>query len=235
MKSNINFHGSDIERVAKHFGLKEEDICNFSGNVNPMGLSEQLRHKLIENIHLVTSYPDPDYVKLKHNIAEYVDSKEEYVLLGNGSTELIAHYIDYVNPKKVLIVGPTYSEYEKKSRTLNAEVHYCPLKMESDFTHDIAEIIHDCHEDIDLLVLCNPNNPTASCISSEGLLPVFDHCKAFGTHILIDETYMDFVDDAHSVSAVSLMDAYDNCIVLGVFQSFSQPRVFVLATVSRVI
>jgi len=220
MKTNINFHGSDIEKVAKHYNIDKKDIRNYSGNVNPLGLSPYLEKKLIENIHLVTSYPDPDYTELKANISKYTNSDVQHVLLGNGSTELIAHYIDYVNPKVTLIVGPTYSEYEKKAKTLHSEVHYYPLSEENDFIVDIDKLIDHCTERVDLVVLCNPNNPTASFIESEKLLPLFDHCKANATQILIDETYMDFVDDSLSVSALSLVKIYDNCIVLRGFSKF---------------
>lgn len=220
MKTNVNFHGSDIEKVAKHFNIEESSIKNFSGNVNPLGLSKSLEEKLVANIHLVTNYPDPDYTKLKANIAHYTDSNTQHVLLGNGSTELIAHYIDYVSPKKALIIGPTYSEYENKIKTLKAEVLYFPLKEESNFTLDIEELIKACTNKIDLLVLCNPNNPTASFIKSEELYPLFDHCKSLGIHILIDETYMDFVDNSKQVSALPLVKTYNNCIVLRGFSKF---------------
>ncbi len=220
MKEVVDFHGSDIEKVAKYFNLKEEDIHNFSSNVNPLGLSTALEEKLKENIHLVTSYPDPDYTKLKENIASYTGTSSDYVLLGNGSTELIAHYIDYVNPKKALIVGPTYSEYEKKAKTLDCEVHYYPLCKDNDFILDISALIAECNEEIDLLVLCNPNNPTASLTSSNKLLPLLDHCKAHGIYLLIDETYMDFVDNQEIISALPLIKTYTNCIILRGFSKF---------------
>ena len=220
MKTNVNFHGSDIEKVAKYFNINESSIKNYSGNVNPLGLSKSLESKLVANIHLVTNYPDPDYTKLKTNIASYTHSDFDHVLLGNGSTELIAHYIDYVQPKKALIIGPTYSEYESKIKTLNAEVLYYPLKEETDFTLDIQDLISHCTSDINLLVLCNPNNPTASFIKSQALHPLFDHCKSMGIRILIDETYMDFVDDAEQTSALSLVKIYNNCIVLRGFSKF---------------
>jgi len=220
MKTNINFHGSDIEKVANYFNIEESSIKNYSGNVNPLGLSKSLEKKLIANIHLVTNYPDPDYTKLKANIATYTGSETKHILLGNGSTELIAHYIDYIQPKKALIIGPTYSEYENKIKTLNAEVLYYPLNEETNFTIDIDELIKHCTNDINLLVLCNPNNPTASFIESEALYPLFDHCKSYGIYILIDETYMDFVDESSRVSALSLTKIYNNCIVLRGFSKF---------------
>lgn len=219
MKPTVNFHGSDIEKVAKFYNLKESDIHNYSGNVNPLGLSPSLKSKLIENIDLVTSYPDPDYTQLKENIAAYIKTSPENILLGNGSTELIAHYIDYVNPKKALIIGPTYSEYEKKIKTLHAEVHYFPLKVENEFRLNLDELIKECDQTIDLLVLCNPNNPTGTLVDAKDLYPIFDVCKSLGIYILIDETYMDFVD--HNVeSAVSLVESYSNCIILRGFSKF---------------
>ncbi len=220
MKETVNFHGSDIEKVAKYYGLNQSDIHNYSGNVNPLGLSPTLADKLKANIHLVTSYPDPDYVSLKESIGSYTSTSPNHVLLGNGSTELIAHYIDYVSPKKAMIVGPTYSEYEKKIRTLKAEVHYHPLSKDDDFRLDIDDLILGLTQEMDLLVLCNPNNPTASMVTAKDLYPLFDHCKAYGIYILIDETYMDFVENHKTISALPLTNIYNNCIVLRGFSKF---------------
>lgn len=220
MKNIPNFHGSDIEKISEYYHINKESIHNFSGNVNPLGLSKNLETKLIENIHLVTQYPDPDYLELKANIATYTDSKEEYVILGNGTTELIAHYIDYVRPKKVLIVGPTYSEYEKKSKTLQASIVYFPLKAEDNFKLQINDLLEEITKDIDLLVLCNPNNPTATLTASVDFYPILDHCKKNNTYILIDETYMDFVKEAREVSAIPLVESYSNLMVLRGFSKF---------------
>ncbi|MBN2221353.1 MAG: aminotransferase class I/II-fold pyridoxal phosphate-dependent enzyme [Vallitaleaceae bacterium] len=220
MKNIPNFHGSDIEKISQYYGISKDRIHNFSGNVNPLGLSKNLASKLIANIHLVTQYPDPDYLELKANIASYTSSKPEYVLLGNGTTELIAHYIDYVKPKKVLIVGPTYSEYEKKSKTIQASVVYYPLKSENDFKIDIDALIHEITKDIDLLVLCNPNNPTATLTPSSAFYPIFDHCKSNNTFVLVDETYMDFVSNSQELSSIPLVESYSNLIVLRGFSKF---------------
>lgn len=225
MKETENFHGSDIEKVAAYYKIDKESIHNYSGNVNPMGLSSNLEKKLIQNIHLVTSYPDPDYAGLKDSIAKYVKSSKEYVLLGNGTTELIAHYIDYVKPKVGLVIGPTYSEYEKKMTTLNTEVRYYPLEEINNFEIDVNKLIDALWDEnlgkkADLLVLCNPNNPTATLSDYKQLYPVFDLCKSLGIHILIDETYMDFVEDWESISAINLVKTYSNLIVLRGFSKF---------------
>ena len=220
MRELNNFHGSDIEKVAKFYKIDKDSIINYSGNVNPLGLSQQLQEKLAANINLVTNYPDPDYFSLKESISQYMGTDTEYVLLGNGTTELIAHYIDYVNPDKALIIGPTYSEYEKKISSCDASVIYYPLHETNNFEINIPEIIDLCTREIDLVVLCNPNNPTASLITANELYPLFDHLKILGQHILIDETYMDFVQDAEKISAINLVEKYSNCIVLRSFSKF---------------
>ncbi len=220
MKELPDFHGSDIEKVARYFHLNEADIINFSGNVNPLGLSETLADKLKANIDLVTNYPDPDYVRLKESIASYVQCDTEHILLGNGTTELIAHYMDYVNPKNALIIGPTYSEYEKKMTTIGTNITYLPLEKEKEFQLEPDSLLTQLTDETDLLVLCNPNNPTATLMASHHLIPIFDHCKAHNIHILIDETYMDFVEDADQISAINLVPCYSNCIVLRGFSKF---------------
>lgn len=216
----LNFHGSDVEKVARHYQIPEKEIVNYGSNVNPLGLPKALEQKLKDNVGLVTAYPDPDYVELKAAIADYLKVDPSLILLGNGSTELIANYIDYINPRKALIVGPTYSEYEKKIRTLEAEVRYYRLREDQDFRLAVDDFINHCEKEVDLVVLCNPNNPTASLMSSHDLELILDYCKLLNIYMLIDETYMDFVQNASRVSAVSLTSRYSNIIVLRGFSKF---------------
>ena len=58
MNTKLEFHGSDIEKVCEHYGLKKEDIVNFGANVNPLGLSEQVKKALAAHLDLLSSYPD---------------------------------------------------------------------------------------------------------------------------------------------------------------------------------
>lgn len=50
MNTKLEFHGSDIEKVCEHYGLKKEDIVNFGANVNPLGLSEQVKKALATHL-----------------------------------------------------------------------------------------------------------------------------------------------------------------------------------------
>ena len=65
------FHGSDLEKIERFFGIPKEQITGFGANVNPLGVSPKMRKKLTESIDVITSYPDPDYRKLREHIAAY--------------------------------------------------------------------------------------------------------------------------------------------------------------------
>ena len=113
IKHKDHFHGSDLEAIEKCYHIKKEDIISFSANVNPLGISYQLRSTLADNLDAITTYPDREYTALRTCIATYAGTQPENVIVGNGSTELISLFIQTKHPKKALVLGPTYSEYER--------------------------------------------------------------------------------------------------------------------------
>ena len=78
--------------------------------------------------------------------------------------------------------------------------------------------------DIDLLVICNPNNPTSSQITSEKMRKILDRCKEKGIFVMVDETYVEFSENYNEVTSVPLSQHYDNIIVLrGISKFFAAP------------
>ena len=61
MEQKEHFHGSDLEKIEKIFGIKKENIISFSANVNPLGISPNLRKTLSEHLNAITTYPDREY------------------------------------------------------------------------------------------------------------------------------------------------------------------------------
>ena len=103
--TNPVFHGSDIEKVCEIYGLRREDIIMFGANVNPLGLSEHVKEQLAGRLDILSSYPDRNYTSLCSTISEYCNIPAEFILPGNGSSELIALLIQERNPKHTLIPG----------------------------------------------------------------------------------------------------------------------------------
>ncbi len=224
IKHKDHFHGSDLEKIEKIYGIKKEDIISFSANVNPLGISPKLKEGIASHIDCITSYPDRDYVRLRQVIANYCSTEVENVIVGNGSTELISLFIQIEHPKKALILGPTYSEYEREIALGGGSTIYFPLKESQDFKLDTTEFISKLDEDIDLIVLCNPNNPTGSAISKKEMRLILDACKEHDIFVMVDETYVEFAEDVDSISAIPLTRTYENIVILrGTSKFFAAP------------
>jgi threonine-phosphate decarboxylase len=224
MKPKEHFHGSDLEKIEQFYGIKKEDIISFSANVNPLGVSFRLKETLTEHLDAITTYPDREYSSLRHCIAEYVHTDFDNIVVGNGSTELISLFIQITHPKKALIVGPTYSEYEREVALGGGRSHYFSLTEASEFELDIPALTDELAHDVDLLVLCNPNNPTSSIIARDCMRDILDYCKRKSITVLVDETYVEFAENSDSVTAVPLTEYYNNIIILrGISKFFAAP------------
>ena len=89
---------------------------------------------------------------------------------------------------------------------------------------DVEDFKSHLTEDLDLLILCNPNNPTSTCIRSNTMREILDVCKESSIYVMVDETYIEFVDDISACSAVSLAKSYNNIIILrGTSKFFASP------------
>lgn len=224
MKPKEHFHGSDLEKIEKVYGIKKEDIISFSANVNPLGVSFRLKETLTEHLDAITSYPDREYTSLRRCIADYVNTDPDNIVVGNGSTELISLFIQIAHPKKALIVGPTYSEYEREVSLGGGRSHYFSLTEAGEFELDIPALTEELSHDVDLLILCNPNNPTSSIIKRTQMREILDYCKRKSITVLVDETYVEFAEDSESVTAVPLTEYYNNIIILrGISKFFAAP------------
>jgi len=224
IKPKEHFHGSDLEKIEAIYGIKKEDITSFSANVNPLGISPKLKETLVDQIDAITGYPDREYTSLRKSIASYTGSHMDNILVGNGSTELISLFIQLINPKKAMIIAPTYSEYEREI-TLNGGVcTYYYLKEEKDFILDPKDLAHTLSEDIKLLVICNPNNPTSSSISVSQMEEVLTLCKEKGIYCMVDETYVEFTSHMDDITSIPLTKTFDNLIILrGISKFFAAP------------
>jgi threonine-phosphate decarboxylase len=212
MKVN-NIHGGDTDVVSRLYGIDKADIKNFSGNVNPLGLPQSVRDAIINNPDVITGYPDVSYVELRAAIAEYTGTDSENIIVGNGSTELISGFIKTVSPKKAVIVSPAYSEYQREIELTGGSVVLFELEESEDFKLNTDKLKKALTSDIDLLVICNPNNPTGSYVSEEQASEILTHCEQNGIYTMIDETYIEFADEDVKISAVPLADKFKKLFI----------------------
>ena len=102
------------------------------------------------------------------------------MIVGNGSTELISLFIQTKHPKKALVLGPTYSEYEREIALGGGTTLYYPLKEEHGFHMDVEDFCSHLSDQLELLVLCIriilllPQSPAVRCAGSGCLSAVWN-------------------------------------------------------------
>lgn len=218
------FHGSDIEKICSYYHLNKEDIIRFGANVNPLGLSPSVKQALSENIDLFSSYPDREYLSLCNAISEYCDIPSDFILPGNGSSELISLLIQERRPRQTLILGPTYSEYSRELSFSGSTQEYYHLQEENDFNLDVDDLCQTLEKGYDFLIICNPNNPTSSAILNSDLRKLLSFCAEKNIFVMIDETYAEFAPDISAVTAVPLTREFSNLMILrGVSKFYAAP------------
>jgi threonine-phosphate decarboxylase len=218
-ENNRVIHGGDLDIISRLYNIPKEEIISFSGNVNPLGVPNSVKEELRKCAELIGAYPDVDYVELKGAIAEYTGIDSKYILVGNGSTELITAFIKAAQAKRAVIVEPAYSEYKKALELTGSELISFPLKENEDFRLNVDRLIAAIDGGVDLLVMCNPNNPTGTGVSKADMKLILRHCLTTHTFVMVDETYVEFASREANISAMSLVPEYAN---LGVIRSTSK-------------
>ena len=207
-----NKHGANLFELAKKYNFNMENIMDFSSNINPFGASPKALEYVCSNIENVSIYPDPEYKNLINSISLYCQVPAENILLGTGATGLISGFINYIKPKNAMIILPAYSEYEYELNKLKScNIFFHCLKKENDFRIDIKKLIDDVNKNnIELLIMCSPNNPTGSV---SDILCTSQLLSKTSCHVMIDETYVEFTD-IKKYSSISLSHKYPKLFVI---------------------
>jgi threonine-phosphate decarboxylase len=206
-------HGGNIYEVAEKLGIQPTEILDFSANINPLGVPNSFRKALIENITMIENYPDPHYQQLIQGIGKYHQISTNYITVGNGATEIIFSIISALKPKNALILAPTFAEYERALMKVNCEVHTYLLKEELDFVVDEG-FLKTLDVGIDLVILCNPNNPTGQMIHPEIMDQILDKCRELRINLMVDEAFNEFLDCPEERSMISRIESYKNLYII---------------------
>ncbi len=207
-------HGGDIYRFEAEMGMRPLD---FSENTNPLSMPQGVKDAICNEIDQYAAYPDPSCRALTAAVAAYYHLPEAYFLFGNGAADLIFKIAYHCKPKQVLLLAPTFAEYETALTQAGSQVFYYPLCPEHQFAigADILPLAKG-----KTVFLCNPNNPTGQ-LCPKGLL---EQLAQQAERLVIDECFMDFVVGWENHSFLPLLAQYPNVIVLKAFT-----KIFALA------
>ena len=222
-KEKTDFHGGNIYKIFREKNI--DKILDYSSNINPYGLPENLKKEIFEKVFVLERYPDPDYIELREKIAEKNNLNIENIIVGNGATEIIFLFMKILSPKKVLIVSPTFGEYERaiKSSTLandSLEINYFELKETENFVLNVKNLETELENNYDLLILCNPNNPTGQFLKLKKLEEILKICEQKNTKLFVDEAFVEFVEDWENESIINSKENKENLFVIRAFTKF---------------
>ena len=162
--------------------------------VNLVGQQKQLLPKNPATLALVGCQSWE--VQLRGKIAEFNSLDLNNIIVGNGATEILFLYLKALKPKKVLILAPCFAEYERALKSVSAEINYFELKESDNFYPNIENLKKEIEaNNYDLLLFCNPNNPTGQFIKLEDIKEVVEACENKNTKIFVDEAFIEFIEN----------------------------------------
>ncbi|USP12565.1 threonine-phosphate decarboxylase CobD [Vibrio gazogenes] len=213
-------HGGNTRQMAEKYGQKAEDILDFSANINPLGMPQSLRDAIISQVTCVERYPDIDYQHLHQAIARHhavqinrpdSDFPASYVIAGNGATELIFQWVQQTQPRRALIVEPTFAEYRQALTRIGCDIERFVLVEQEGFA--VTErLLAALHEGLDCLFLCTPNNPTGLMPPPALLQRILNRSAELGIQLFVDESFIDFLPQHRGLADV--LDRYPNLFLL---------------------
>ncbi len=205
-------HGGD---VYTHFLKTGREPLDFSANVNAYGMPKSVSDSIVENVKLYENYPDINCLRLSEAVSQMEKTPRENILFGAGAADLIFRAVFTLKPKNALLFAPTFSEYEMALRQMDSNVKYVGLYPENDFLPQEDFIKNIVGKDI--VFLCNPNNPTGQVVGRNYIEKVAEECRKNSAFLIVDECFLDFVENNQELTAKKLLEKYDNLLILKAF------------------
>ena len=211
-------HGGDWAGFQREYGSLPLD---FSANLSPLGMPEGVRRAAATAAEKAHRYPDPECFQLRQALSTCHHVPAEQIVCGNGAADLIFRLPLALKPKTALLPGPVFTEYETALRSSGCEIRQFPLSEKNDFV--LTEAILPCIvPDLDLLILCNPNNPTGRTVEPYLMGQILDRCGETETRLVVDECFIEMLDQPEKHSLVSRLSGETDLILIRAFtKSFS--------------
>lgn len=177
-------------------------LLDFCYLVNPFYPSEKMLEEMKANFEtLLTQYPSGMRVN-SLIAAKNFGVEQEYIVIGNGAAELISVLLGNLSGKAGFI-RPTFEEYPNRYREEDSV--YMNIEDE-DFSYSVDDIIgFFTRNPVDILTIINPDNPSGNYIDRKGIEKLAAWCRQNGIKLIIDESFVDFVDNGISLDGLTMI------------------------------
>ncbi len=213
-------HGGDIYSAENNLGIDRSKLLDFSANIMPTEIDENIKSAICAAIDNCRYYPDPLQRRLRQALAAHHDLEPDQIVCGNGAADLIFRTVHALRPSRAYLPVPSFSEYERALHESGCEIKHWLLntatgfriddnmlnwlrEMESESTKSSTDKNNEsgCR----MLILCQPNNPTGLLIEPDILAKVIDLCAELSIYLFIDECFLDFLGPVRGASYSSMV------------------------------
>lgn len=206
-------------------------LLDFCYLVNPYFPPQRLIDEIQANFtSLLTQYPSGMRVNALLAAKNFAVHQQN-ILVGNGAAELIKALMARLEGVTGFI-RPTFEEYPNRYQD-RPNVCFTPAGPDFRYTADDLMAFFG-PQDIDNLVLINPDNPTGNYIPAPDVLRLADWAQGKGIRLILDESFADFADEAdNTFIRQDLLDRYRRLyVVKSISKSYGVPglRLGVLAS-----
>lgn len=202
--------GRPIADVRREYGLA--DVVKLASNENPLGPSplavEAIRRAAAE-VHI---YPEATALELREALSRHLSVPADWLLVGNGSDELLRLLAaSYIRPgDRVVLPACSFPNYRHMSELFGAQIDEVPLQAETMDLETMAGLAQGAR----LIFLCRPNNPTGAVFPED----TFRHFMAAvppETLVALDQAYYEF--DSSPFDSLALLHQFPNLVITRTF------------------
>jgi histidinol-phosphate aminotransferase len=192
------------------------NIAQLASNESPFPPHPKVVEAIQATAAAMNRYPDPDATLLRRRLAERYDTEPGRIAVGNGSCEILLAAADALCEPgaEIVYAWPSFSMYPYLPALTGAREVRVPL-AEGD-VHDLDAMATDVTAATQLLIVCNPNNPTATHIPAAEIAAFCERIPAHVT-IILDEAYVEFQTHDHPDASLDLLKSFPNLVILRTF------------------
>jgi histidinol-phosphate aminotransferase len=196
--------------------LLSEGISQLASNESPYPPHPDVVEAISRAAAAANRYPDPSAALLRNRIADRHETEPARIAVGNGSCELLLAAAEALCEPgaEILFAWPSFSIYPHLAALSGAREVRVPLAAGD--LHDLDAMLAEVTAATQLLLVCNPNNPTGTYISAER---VARFCEQVPEHVtvILDEAYIDFQVADDPDATVDLLGDLANLVLLRTF------------------
>jgi threonine-phosphate decarboxylase len=188
----VPIHGGQLREISERFNIPVSQLIDFSANINPDGPPPEVLSTLrasLEDMSVLTTYPDLEQIELKKAIAAYCGIDTRNLVVANGFVPLLESVLRTLQVERCLLPVPAFVEYRRALARAGAEVEPYGLDPDSNFRHDIDALSEGDH---DAVLLANPQNPSGVLTKREILRHLVSKCAERQIIVLLDEAFFDY-------------------------------------------